>query len=58
MSERSQNEFSLKNTDYLESINEKLQVHNEFWSYGENELVGHGEQTNAKCGTFTSLWGV
>ena len=31
--------------------------HNEFWKYGEYELVGHGEQTNAKCGTFKKFMG-
>ena len=30
----------------------KLEVRNEFWSYGEYELVGHGKQTNAECGKF------
>jgi hypothetical protein len=29
-----------------------LTVQNEFWSYGEYELVGHGKQTNAECGKF------
>jgi hypothetical protein len=27
-------------------------IKNEFWSYGEYELVGHGKQTNAECGKF------
>ena len=33
------------------------EVHNEFWSYGEYELVGHGKQTNEKCGTFNKFMG-
>ena len=33
-----------------QSIN--LSIRNEFWSYGEHELVGHGKQTNADCGAF------
>lgn len=35
----------------------KSPVRNEFWSYGEFELVGHGEQTNAECGTFKKFIG-
>jgi hypothetical protein len=27
-------------------------VRNEFWSYGEYVLVGHGKQTNSDCGKF------
>jgi hypothetical protein len=27
-------------------------IHNEFWSYGDYQLVGHGKQTNAQCGMF------
>ena len=34
-----------------------VSVHNEFWSYGEFELVGHGRQTNWKCGTFNKFMG-
>ena len=30
----------------------KSGVHNEFWSHGEYELVGHGGQTNSECGKF------
>jgi hypothetical protein len=30
----------------------KPNIRNEFWSYGEFELVGHGKQTNNKCDTF------
>jgi hypothetical protein len=30
----------------------KVGVRNEFWSYGDYELVGHGKQTNAECGKF------
>jgi hypothetical protein len=32
-------------------------AHNEFWSYGEYELVGHGKQTNINCGTFKKFMG-
>ncbi len=32
-------------------------VRGEFWSYGEFELVGHGKQTNDKCGTFNKFMG-
>ena len=28
------------------------ELNNPFWSYGEYELVGHGKQTNPKCGKF------
>ena len=40
--------------DYEQSFNSegKKPVHNEFWSYGEFELVGHGKQTNSECGKF------
>jgi hypothetical protein len=30
----------------------ELEVRNDFWSYGDYELVGHGKQTNAECGKF------
>ncbi len=33
------------------------EVKNEFWSYGEYELVGHGKQTSHKCGTFNKYMG-
>ncbi len=35
----------------------KAEIKNEFWSYGEYELVGHGKQTNPKCGTFNKYMG-
>ena len=35
----------------------EVPVRNEFWSYGEHELVGHGAQTNALCGTFNKFMG-
>ena len=35
----------------------KPEVRNEFWSYGEFELAGHGKQTNDKCGTFNRFMG-
>jgi hypothetical protein len=35
----------------------KPNIRNEFWRYGDNELVGHGEQTNEKCGTFKKFMG-
>jgi hypothetical protein len=35
----------------------KPEIRNEFWSYGEHELVGHGAQTNDKCGTFNKFMG-
>jgi hypothetical protein len=31
--------------------------HNEFWKYGEYELVGHGNQTNPECGSFNKFMG-
>jgi hypothetical protein len=34
-----------------------LDASNEFWSYGEYELVGHRRQTNGKCGTFKKFMG-
>jgi hypothetical protein len=35
----------------------EIDVRNEFWRYGENELVGHGKQTNPECGTFKKFMG-
>ena len=32
-------------------------IHNEFWSYGDYELVGHGEMTNSECGVFKKFMG-
>jgi hypothetical protein len=32
-------------------------VRNEFWSYGEQELAGHGKLTNAHCGQFKKFMG-
>jgi len=32
-------------------------IQNEFWSYGEYELVGHGKQTNSECGKFKRFEG-
>ena len=46
--------------DYKRSFGEavpELNVRNEFWSYGEFELVGHGRQTNPDCGTFKKFMG-
>jgi len=45
--------------DYEQSfdIEVKTAVRNEFWSYGEFELVGHGKKTNEKCGTFKKFMG-
>jgi len=39
------------------SLGGRAAVQNPFWSYGEFELVGHGKQTNAKCGTFKKFMG-
>jgi len=38
-------------------LKEKSIIQNNFWRYGENELVGHGEQTSPKCGTFNKYMG-
>jgi hypothetical protein len=35
----------------------ELDIRNPFWSYGEYELVGHGRQTNSKCGQFSKFMG-
>jgi hypothetical protein len=35
----------------------ELDFHREFWSHGEYELVGHGEQTNSQCGKFKKFTG-
>lgn len=32
-------------------------VQNEFWSYGDYELVGHGKQTDISCGKFLGFRG-
>lgn len=39
-----------------EDFNKKSVIDN-FFSYGEYELVGHGEQTNSKCGKFKRFEG-
>jgi hypothetical protein len=47
-------------SDYQSSLGvivPQPEVRNEFWSYGEFELVGHGKQTNENCGTFKKLMG-
>jgi hypothetical protein len=45
--------------DYQQSFDSEVKddVHNEFWSYGEYELVGHGRQTNESCGMFKKFMG-
>ena len=45
--------------NYAESLqgNDVTNARNPFWSYGENELVGHGEQTSPDCGTFNKFMG-
>lgn len=46
--------------DYEQSFGEavpEIDVRNEFWSHGEYELVGHGNQTNENCGTFKKFMG-
>jgi hypothetical protein len=35
----------------------EFEVRNDFWSYGDYELVGHGKQTNAECGKFKRFEG-
>ncbi|XES77351.1 MAG: hypothetical protein ACBZ72_00365 [Candidatus Bathyarchaeia archaeon] len=35
----------------------EIDLHNEFWSHGEFELVGHGERTNNQCGKFKKFMG-
>ena len=35
----------------------ELEVKNDFWSYGDYELVGHGKQTNSECGKFKRFEG-
>lgn len=37
--------------------NEFLSVSSSFWSYGDYELVGHGEQTSPDCGSFNKYMG-
>jgi hypothetical protein len=32
-------------------------ITNQFWSYGDYELVGHGKQTNSSCGKFLGFRG-
>jgi len=46
--------------DYQRSLDEASpvsEIRNEFWSYGEFELVGHRKQTNDDCGKFKKLMG-
>ena len=46
--------------DFRHSFGEvasEVAVRDEFWSYGEFELPGHGKQTNEKCGTFNKFMG-
>ena len=35
----------------------ELEVQNEFWSYGDYELVGHGKITESNCGKFLGFRG-
>jgi hypothetical protein len=46
-----QNKYKLEEDDTRAGV-PSLNVTNEFWSYGDYELVGHGKQTNAECGKF------
>lgn len=47
----------------VQKVNEKcltppsINVRNEFWSYGEYELVGHGKITDSRCGKFLGYIG-
>ena len=47
----------IKDSLNLEIPFEPSPIKNDFWSYGENELVGHGKQTTPKCGTFKKHMG-
>jgi hypothetical protein len=46
-----QNKYKLEEDDVRAGV-PSLDVPSKFWSYGEYELVGHGEQTNFDCGKF------
>jgi hypothetical protein len=35
---------------HSELSNKPFVINNDFWSYGDFELVGHGKQTNENCG--------
>ena len=39
------------------SVDDEPEVQNSWFSHGEYILVGHGKQTNEKCGTFLSYYG-
>jgi len=61
-SQLTENEASSVEKAWLEynqefESNEKSNIRNDFWSYGEYELVGHGKQTSPKCGTFNKYMG-
>jgi hypothetical protein len=43
--------------DWFRNSDVEAGAKNEFWSYGEHELVGHGKQTNSECGTFKKFMG-
>jgi hypothetical protein len=58
MSERLQHAtFTPVDSPHSELSNKPSLINNEFWSYGDFELVGHGKQTNANCGRFVSFKG-
>ena len=58
MSERPQHvTFTPVDSPYSELSTKPSLITNEFWSYGDFELVGHGKQTNENCGRFVSFKG-
>ncbi|MHA2408087.1 MAG: hypothetical protein ACXACA_06930 [Candidatus Ranarchaeia archaeon] len=57
MSSKSELELRVESKYSFGEVVPELDVRNEFWSYGEFELVGHGRQTNSQCGKFKNFSG-
>jgi hypothetical protein len=51
-----QNDYKLQEYNDILGV-PSLDVRNEFWSYGEFEVVGHGKRTNDDCGLFKKFMG-
>ena len=46
---------SISKSEFRKNVD--FNIHNDFGSYGDFELVGHGKQTNSNCGRFVSFKG-
>ena len=57
ISSKSDRKIRVKSKYSFGEVVPEVDVLNEFWSYGEFELVGHGRQTNSQCGKFKKFMG-